>query len=105
MCTLGSSPKESAQPQNIFVRVAQLDVDLEPDHRLAAQRILAPSGRASKPIVRLERERRLQQALLGEGGRRDLQANRQPRPAAAGSASPAGIEIAGMPASGIGTVK
>ncbi len=31
---LGGSPNDSSQPQNIFVRVGELDVDLQSDDRL-----------------------------------------------------------------------
>ena len=68
--------------------------------------ILAPLRPGVEADRLLERERRLQQPLLGEGRARrsgSRPAARGPPPS--GSASPAGIEIAGIPASGIGTVK
>ena len=107
MWTFGSSPKESSQPQNIFVRVASWTWISSPI--TASSSATAAPGSPARSRVEadrlLEREGGVEQLLLGEGGGGDLEADRQPRAAALGLGRPAGIEIAGMPASGIGTVK
>ena len=109
MWTLGSSPKESSQPQNIFVRVASWTWISSPITGFAAPPSQPPTpapARRSKPIALLERVGGLEQLRLGEGRRGDLQADRQLGPPPVGlGARPAGIEIAGIPASDIGTVK
>ena len=67
---------------------------------------LGHCGLPSNPMRALERVRGVEQLRLGERRRGDLQADRQLGPAARRRrASPAGIEIAGIPASDIGTVK
>ena len=90
--TFGSSPKESSQPQNIFVFVASWTWISSPitASSSCASQPSTPSGLASKPIALLERVRGLQQLLLGEGRRRDLEADRQLRAAAFGLGQPGG---------------
>ena len=102
--TLGSSPKESSQPQNIFVRVESWTWISSPI-TASSSAIAHPLRPGVEPDRLLQREGGLQQLLLGEGGGGDLEADRELRAAPAGSARPAGIEIAGMPARLIGTVK
>ena len=88
----------------------ELDVDLQADHRLEAARARrlarpgAPSdtGRSAVEADRLlERVGGVEQPVLAERRPGDLQADRQ----TAARCSPQGIEIAGMPASDIGTVQ
>ena len=81
----------------------ELNVDLEPDHRLVfdrAQRLSPfPSGRAAvERDLPLQRKGGVEQCVLGERGRRELQTDRQ------AINGPQGIETAGIPASDIGTV-
>ena len=89
----------------------ELDVDLEPDHRLVpvalrVHRWSPDSGWAGvEADCLLERERRVEHRVLAERRPGDLEPDREPGPPPSGSASPAGIETAGIPASGIGTVK
>ena len=95
----GSSPNDSAQPQNIFVRVLQLDVDLEADDRLVDAASAHPTRHSLEADRLLERVRRVEDAASLKAGPAIWKPTGRP------SESPHGIEIAGMPASGIGTVK
>src|ERR1700760_2516014 len=75
----------------------ELDVDLQPDHRLVAAHVLAPP--ASKPIAP-------SRAWAASSIRFSLNAGPASwNPTGSPSLSPDGIEIAGIPASGIGTVQ
>ena len=51
VCVFGGSPKDSSQPQNIFVRGLQLDVDLQADHGLVGGRSYRPPF--TRPEVRV----------------------------------------------------
>ena len=85
--TLGSSPKESSQPQNIFVRVASWTWISSPitasssGHHASHPRAAAV---ASKPIALLERVGGVEQRLLGEGRARRSGSRPAARPAALG---------------------
>src|SRR3954447_22191339 len=92
---LGSSPKESSQPQNIFVLVESWTwISRLITASRSAIGLAPPRDRRSPRLVEvevaLEREGGLQEGLLGEGRGGDLEADGQPRPAALGLCEPGG---------------
>ena len=100
VCVLGASPNDSAQPQNIFVFVSELDVDLQADDRLELGQLRALRGAAVEVDRLLERVRGVEDPVLAERRAGELEADRQAlAEARPGSRSP------GCPASDIGTVQ
>ena len=98
---LGGAPKVVAQPQNIFERVEELRVDLEPDDRLVRRCSCRAtgSGRARPPVGAgvpggglLVGVGDAEQRGLVEGAADELEPDRQPR-----RVKPHGTEIAGQP--------
>src|ERR1700753_2037391 len=91
--TFGSSPKESSQPQNIFVRVASwtwISRPITASSSAMGSSLPAQPRQAGLPGVReperaLERVGGIQQLLLAEGRSGDLEADRQPRCAGVGT--------------------
>src|SRR3954451_5803276 len=86
---LGSSPKESEQPQNMLVRVESWTWISRPITASSCSLLAARcSGIASGPGCEVEADRLLErvggvkQLALVEGGRGDLEADRQPGAAA-----------------------
>ena len=79
----------------------ELDVDLEPDHGLVAvgdrRSSVAAGGRASKPIARSSAYAASRIAFSLNAGPAIWKPTGSSGPPPSGSASPAGIEIAGMP--------
>ena len=77
----GASPKRFRQRQNIFVAVAQLHVDLEPDHRLP---VVMPAPPVSRGGTGVEADRLLERVadLRAAGSRRTPGRSPGTRPAA-----------------------
>src|ERR1700679_1503794 len=84
--TLGSSPKESSQPQNIFVLVASWTWISSPITASSSATDALRSCIEADPL--LQREGGVEQLLLAEGRRGDLEADRQPRAAPLGLGEP-----------------
>src|SRR5262245_31449960 len=80
--TFGSSPKESSQPQNIFVFVASWTWISSPITASSSAISVSRASVEADPL--LERVGGVEQALLGEGRGGDLEADRQLRAAAFG---------------------
>src|SRR6188472_2570608 len=78
----GSSPKESSQPQNIFVLVASWTWISSPITASSSAISISRLGVEADPL--LERVGGVEKLLLGEGGGGDLEADRQLRAAAFG---------------------
>ena len=105
MWTFGSSPKESSQPQNIFVLVESWTWISSPITASSSAIRATPSGRASKPIACSSAKAASSRLCSAKAGAAIWKPTGSCGPPPSGSARPAGIEIAGIPASGIGTVK
>src|ERR1044072_9807634 len=75
---LGSSPKQGSQPQNFFVFVASWTWISSPITASSSATGLAPRRRL-EPDCLLERVGSLEQCLLAEGRRCDLETDRQLR--------------------------
>ena len=90
--------------QNIFVRVDELDVDLQPDDGLVLDRAGHAASAADAAAVEAERAARAR--ARRRGSRFSLNAGPASwKPVGRPSERPLGIEIAGIPASDIGTVQ
>ena len=96
---LGGSPKLSAQPQNIFVRVSSWTWISRP--MTGSQSVMPPpsTGAPVKPIARSSAYAASSSAFSLNAGPASW------KPTGSPSLSPLGIEMPGMPASDIGTVQ
>src|SRR3954454_24165546 len=100
--------RQRAAAEHLRLR-RELDVDLQPDHSLVAVHVRGhcrlPGGTASKPIAPSIACDASSRPVSPKAGETTWSPTGSSGPPPSGSARPAGIEIAGSPARGIGTVQ